>query len=145
LINRLTLSRLLPLLPALALYVISLACPAFYVTDGSEPPKSFMTGAELLFFGPFAVIQGMFAWLANPLLLLAWVYFVRGKSGIAVAAAVLALPIALSFLIHRRFHDGSGMNTITSAGMGYWLWLAAAVATLVAVVMSSRSSVVTTR
>jgi hypothetical protein len=134
---------MLPLLPALALYAISLACPSFYVTDGSEPPKSFMTGAELLFFGPFAVIQGMFAWFANPLMLLAWIFFARGKVGIAAASAVLALPIALSFLIHRRFHDGSGMNTITSSGVGYWLWLAAAVATLVAVVLSSRGSVTT--
>ncbi len=100
-----SLARLLPLLPALALYVVALACPAFYVTNGSEPSKPFMNGTELLFFGPFAIIQGMFAWFANPLLLLAWFYLARGKLGRSVAASVLALPLALSFLLHRRFHD----------------------------------------
>jgi hypothetical protein len=137
-----TLLRLKPLLASFVLYAGALAFPGFYVIRGNEPSKQWIEGFWLLAFGPFAVPQGIFAWLANPLLFAAWISFARQAFGKAVAFSVAALVFALTFHLHQgsSFHDGSGMNTFGSAAPGYWLWIASLLTALLAAGAASRSS-----
>ena len=137
-----TLRRLKPLLASFVLYAGALAFPGFHVIHGDEPSKQWIQGFWLLAFGPFAVPQGIFVWLANPLLFAAWVLFARRTFGTSVALSAAALAFALTFHLHQgsSFHDGSGTNTFGRAALGYWLWITSLLATLLAAATASRSS-----
>ena len=134
--------RLKPLLASFVLYAGALAFPGFYVIQGNDAPKQWIEGFWLLAFGPFAVPQGIFGWLANPLLFAAWISFAREAFGKSVAFSVAALAFALTFHLHHgsSFHDGSGMNTFGRAALGYWLWIASLLTTLLVAGVVSRSS-----
>lgn len=119
------------------LYLIALAFPGFYVVQGTEEAKPWIEGFWLLVFGLGAVFQGLVAWLANPLIFAAW-FAIFKKNNTALVFSVIGLGFALSFLFTRgsRFHDGSGMQTITGYAIGYWLWVASLGAATVCALLS---------
>jgi hypothetical protein len=106
------------------LYLGALAFPGFYVVQGTEDPKPWIEGFWLLVFGPFALLQGIVAWIANPLLVAAWIALWKRKRGLGLFFALAGMVFALTFFLNHRFHDGSQMNSIVHAAIGYWLWLA---------------------
>ena len=65
-----------------------------------------------------------FAWLANPLSLLA-VFLVRRKTKTALILSLIAASLAISFLFFKgTIADEAGYyREITSYKAGYWLWL----------------------
>jgi hypothetical protein len=109
--------------------------PGFYVVQGNEPPKPWIEGFWLLVFGPWALLQGIVAWLANPVLFVSWVATARQKHGAALVFSLMALGLGFSFFLHQdsNFHDGSGTNTIGHTALGYWLWIASMVTAALAV------------
>jgi hypothetical protein len=100
------------------LYVLCFFLPA-YRTPQEEAP-AYM--AFLL--GPLAMLSFQFGWLANPLLVAAWVTLHKRKYKAALITAGLAVALALSFLLYPDI-TGAGANRYPYTALsGYYIWLA---------------------
>jgi hypothetical protein len=79
----------------------------------------------LLLLGPFGVFYGIFEWLANPVLLAAWVFSFAGKNKIALLLGVVASALMLAFLFRHTTvaSEAPTYAKIIGYGAGYWLWL----------------------
>jgi hypothetical protein len=74
-------------------------------------------------------------WLANPIIAVTWILYLRGLRSAALISAMTALGLTLCFLLVKCVL-GPGpegvnvadfeMRPIISYGMGYWLWVASA-------------------
>lgn len=77
-----------------------------------------------LLIGWVGVFGGIVAWLANPALLLAWIFtFSRYRRVEAIVCSVAALGLALSFLAVKEIPGDNGSAKIISYALGYWLWI----------------------
>jgi hypothetical protein len=104
----------------LALFVICLAFPGFYVGLEREPNLAY----SLLMLGWLGPLDGHLAWFANPLLLAALIK--RNSYKTSFVLAVIALALALSFLAYERIivSEAPSYKPIVAYGWGYFLWLA---------------------
>jgi hypothetical protein len=105
---------------SMALFALSLCNSCFCTQNGCR------TSAEAFFLGWLAMMAdgAASAWLANPLLILAWVLLARNKK----AAWIPALGALLLCILFLKFHviieDEAGhYNPILKIRIGYWLWL----------------------
>lgn len=106
---------------SIALYVVSLALPAYSIGCGGAFP-----GIFALLFGPIDLLALHLPWLANPLLLWSWIKLKKHEVKPAFVCAVLAAGAAAIFWV--------GENKVTIAGgscsskyvvlSGYLVWLA---------------------
>ena len=98
------------------LFISSLALPAFHSETG-------VVGLIPLLFGwlGLAVDSSSRAWVANPLLFIAWVLLALHKPRVAAGFALFALLFGLSFVVVRAVPlDESGIRRpITRIGIGY--------------------------
>ena len=145
------------LICSFGLFAVSLWFPAFCTEratglgGGHEPYMGI--GAFLLLFGCFGVITGGVGvtWLANPLLLFAWVISMaawitamtsrspRASAALMVlvllslAFSALAVIFSASFQLFTEIivNEAGGMNRICHRLPGYWLWLASTIVMLV--------------
>jgi hypothetical protein len=105
---------------ALTFWAASLALPALRVTGGPT-----LRGIEVLSRGWQALDSGVYAWLANPLLLAAaiacWCGARRVGGTLAAAGCVLAVTSFAAARIAAR--AGTAIPEFTFAG-GFYLWLA---------------------
>jgi hypothetical protein len=71
---------------------------------------------------------GYAAWLANPIIVAAWFFYLRNKRSAALISSVLALGLTLTFLwvAEVPLSDKLSSVKIISYGSGYWLWIASA-------------------
>jgi hypothetical protein len=73
---------------------------------------------------------GYAAWLANPIIVAAWLFYLRDKRSAALISAVLALGLTLTFLWVADVPLSDKLSPVTvkiiSYGSGYWLWIASA-------------------
>ncbi len=81
---------------------------------------------EILIIGFFGLITGgaCITWLANPLLLIAWIYLKkRPKQSIIFSG--LAFIFSISFLFFDKIlaNEAGHYLEITQYRLGYWLWL----------------------
>jgi hypothetical protein len=83
----------------------------------------------LLLIGPFGVLYGIFEWLANPVLLVAWVFSFAGKNGIALLLGIAAAALMTAFLFRTTIvaSEAPTYAKITGCAAGYWLWLSSAI------------------
>lgn len=105
---------------SLVAFLACLFLPGFYVGDTQRENL----GLSLLLTGWLGVLYGYFAWLANPIFLIA--FFCRNtRPRKAAFLASIGFVIALEFLIHKRIvtDEGGGTAQITGVGWGYVLWL----------------------
>lgn len=88
----------------------------------------FLLGNDFTLRNP---VGATFSWLANPLLILAFLA-IRRDAKIAMRLALVATAFMLSFLLFDNILDkeAGGYATITGYGAGYWLWLLSSVTTL---------------
>ncbi|VWC38073.1 hypothetical protein BLA13014_06678 [Burkholderia aenigmatica] len=103
-----------------ALYVVSLLLPV-----AAEPPNAigavhWWRGYMVLVIGPLAILDLQFAWLGNPLLVVALIKPNR------VVSALLAVVVAFALGWH-TIPTGPDFKPIHAFGIGYYLWLAAMV------------------
>lgn len=103
------------------LLVLSLILPAYHVDYYSTPHTYF--GWQALLFGPIGLAAGHFSWIANPLLLFAWLSRASGGR-ISFFLALLAFGFAASFLFGHTIAEGSAGMYPYRAGVGYIAWLA---------------------
>jgi hypothetical protein len=114
----------LVLVGSILLFLASLTQDAYYLAG--DNPEAWAASWGLLLIGWMGVYFGVFAWLANPLLLLSWMLFLRRKFGAAFVGSAAALLFALSFLLHSTIvaSEAPTYEPVTGYGLGYWLWLA---------------------
>ena len=124
---------LIPFALSVGALAMCLALEGFSTGNTSWP------GWGCLLFGWWALPTGCFAWLANPLLLLAWVLHLVGRPSGAALAAIVALVFMFTFLATDTVvaNTGSVPDPVTHIGYGYWVWLFSAFAALVAAVQAS--------
>ncbi len=123
---------------SVALFGFSLASDGFYI-DRPSNPRAWSPGWCLLLIGWVTLIDGVVAWFANPLIAVSWMLiWLRSARVVALCAALSALLLSLSFLLHSEImtDEGGGRTAITGYGSGYWLWVSSmavmAIGTLIA-------------
>ncbi|MBI1374301.1 MAG: hypothetical protein GC159_16415 [Phycisphaera sp.] len=120
------------------LFAASLTQDGFLISG--ENPRAWASCFGLLFFGWIGVLQGVFAWLANPLLISSWL-LLKARRTRSIMCALAALMFALSFLLYKEIvtDEAGGVSSITRYSAGYWLWVASiAIAVLGAIVWKPR-------
>jgi len=83
---------------AIGLFVFSLTQDCYYT---NEHVQSGLDGWELLLIGWLGMFYGYFAWLANPVLLISWIFAVKKQFRIGIIIATGSMLIMLSFLFHK--------------------------------------------
>lgn len=106
---------------------LSLAGPGFYADGGAA------RGLGLLMMGWMGILDGIVAWIANPLLATAWISYFIGRHRVTAATATLAALFMLSFLFVSSVPASGGGRAGVHTGWGYWLWLASAVLAYISV------------
>lgn len=122
------------ILLVLSLFLYTASLPNICYYTGTEYPDASAPGWGLLMIGWLAVLGGMIAWLANPLLLAGWAVLACRLRGLAAVFAVAALACSSSFMLYQTMwiNEAGAEAPITGYGLGYWLWLASAATLLVA-------------
>src|SRR5438128_11661369 len=101
------LPRIITLL-SLIVFVASLMQNCFYTEahiPGPPPP-----GWYLLLIGLIGVFDGYFEWLANPVLLAAWVFSFAGKNKVALLLGILASAVMVAILLRHTRHAIQALN-----------------------------------
>lgn len=117
---------------SVCLFLASLTQDGFYLAG--ENPRAWAPCIGLLLVGWIAVFAGVFAWLANPALFVAWILLCfRSTRYASLVMATISAAFALSFLAHQEIlaNENGGTSKITGYGLGYWLWLASIFAAIV--------------
>ena len=120
------LARLAVIGASLVVYVIALIAPAINFEDTSKDP---WPGMMAFIMGAFAVFEGHFAWLANPIYGIALLLLLFRQWIAAALVAALAVAVALSsfaVLGETAPLDEAGVNkaVVASLGPGFYAWLA---------------------
>jgi hypothetical protein len=128
-------------------YLVACATPALHLagkenTTLGEPTS--MIGLAALFSGFFALFEGQFAWLANPLGLVALILLFRRRYDSSLLLSLAALLVAQQtwFLVGTViWGDEAGVkkDLVTSLGLGFYLWLVAFLLLVVASLVGQRS------
>ncbi len=115
---------------SLILFLSSLTQNAYLIDNGEESVGSF--GLIALLLGWMGVFGPAIAWLANPCLLLSGLLLIIGKTKLSLLFSVLAVGLALSFLLVDEIiaNEGGGKGKITAYDTGYWLWLSSCLVNL---------------
>ncbi|HEX4639269.1 MAG TPA: hypothetical protein VH170_07275 [Chthoniobacterales bacterium] len=102
-----------------------------------DPPSAGSPGVWLLFIGPIGLFYGIFEWLANPVLLAAWIFSFVGKNKIALVLGALASALIVAFLFRQTIiaSEAPTYEKITRYGLGYWLWLTSAALVILSAVI----------
>lgn len=107
-------------------FLASLTQDCFYTE--AHIPKPAPPGWFLLGMGLMGVFGGYFEWLANPVLLAAWVFSLAGKNKVALLLGILSSAFMLAFLFRHTMiaSEAPTYEKILGYGAGYWLWLTSA-------------------
>ena len=128
-------SRIL-LFSSLAAYLLCMLLPP-YATDhgGQDQPNSIV----LLLLGWFGISAGYLEWLANPMLLVAWLSIASYRHLSAVGSALLAMGLSIVFSFRDSVITGEldSLARVTELKAGYWLWVVSAVFALSASVVQA--------
>lgn len=118
---------------SVALFAACLFFQTFYYAD-YPMDSSFGNGWGALVAGWLGLLAGVPAWLANPLLIAAWVAYVRRMHRLSRILSVAAGGFMLSFTLESQIEVGTSgsLSAITSLGVGYYLWLSSAVVQVIA-------------
>jgi hypothetical protein len=105
-------------------YAVSLTQDAFCTQS------SCVFGARVLITGWAGMFVGgvMLTWLANPLILIAWITVYKSPK-ISNACSIISSVLMLSFLYYKQIynHQDEWTSDITKYGLGYYLWVVSGV------------------
>src|SRR5919204_3557082 len=125
--------RLAKLIVLLSVIVFAVSLTQNCYNIEGHDPKASAPGFYLLLLGLIGVFDGIFEWLANPVLLAAWIFSFAGKNKIAFLLGVLASALMLAFLFRHTIitNEAGHYAKIIGYGPGYWLWLTSALLMIV--------------
>jgi hypothetical protein len=85
---------------------------------------------------------GNLTWVANPLVLIAWLSIFYGARSRGLLFSMLALGVAASFLLCNRVvnNEGGVPAPIKERCIGYWLWLSSMILAAVSAYFLNRKS-----
>jgi len=98
-----------------------------------QDPKTSLPGSYCLLLGAIGLFDGIFEWLANPVLFYAWVLSFLGKNKIVLVLGIVASALMLAFLFRHTIIASEARTYAKIIGYraGYWLWLTSGVLTIV--------------
>jgi hypothetical protein len=116
--------------------LISIACYGISLTQDAFCTKSscVLAGGTLLTGWAGLYMGGvMLTWLANPLIIVAWL-IVRQHSKISLVCSAIATVLMLSFLCYKQIynHQDEWTSDIIRYDLGYFLWLASGLSMILA-------------
>ena len=119
---------------ALGLFLVACLFPALTFQKGGQPADAW-PGWGALLLGWLGLFVGVFAWLANPLLLLSWILLLCGRIRAARVCSLLAILVASSMIALWGMElpgDEGGVTKmqISGIGLGCYLWWACLLQTL---------------
>lgn len=127
------------LLLSVVVYAAALVQEEAFCVDGQ---CANWPGYAILLFGALALGDNPanLAWLANPLLLVAWIATWLGRRALAVIAGLAALALAVSFFFAGTVitNEAGIANPVTGMRLGYWLWLASGAMASVAALLAGK-------
>ena len=133
------------LLLSLVVYAAALAQEEAFCVDGQ---CANWPGYAILLFGALALGDNPanMAWLANPLLLAAWIAAWMGRRGPAFIVGFAALVLAVSFSFAKTViaNEAGIASSVTGLRLGYWLWLASMAVSCAAAALAGRPSTTST-
>ncbi|MGD1847442.1 MAG: hypothetical protein ACFB10_18795 [Salibacteraceae bacterium] len=108
---------------SILLFIVSLTFPAFCTNGGGDPCVKSLT-CLLLGWGGLFHAGASIAWLANPMLILAWILTPKNRS-MALAFSATALVLMLAFLLFDevKTKESGTYSVIIRYHYGYWFWL----------------------
>jgi hypothetical protein len=137
------------LLLSLALYMSSLFQTAFCLDPTGlqgNPATDCFHGWAALVWGGIGVVSAAanLTWLANPILLFAWLVILVGVRRVSIAFCLVAFAIAATFAATQTVTRPPSTAELRDAallslGVGYWLWLASIATALIAAILFPRS------
>lgn len=130
--------RRISLWTAIALFILSLFSPSIsleqnWVLDRVCLAPHWELGLGLFVIGPFGVLAGQFAWLANPFMLVA--ILTHKALGVICALLSVALTVQTAYSVTSFWMDGQVPDDVCGFGPGYYLWVACSVLVLVATLL----------
>jgi hypothetical protein len=81
---------------SIIVFATSLTQNAYYIAG--ENPKAWSPAFYSLLLGPTGLFAEIFEWLANPVLLAAWVFSFAGKNKVALVLGKVGSALMLAFL-----------------------------------------------
>ena len=111
---------------SLTVFIVSLTQTALTYNDFDG--QKIHSSLSLLFMGGLAILGGglleWFIWLANPLYVLALIFFFKSNKTSRVVS-IVATFLALSFTTWKDIlaAENGRTATIESLNLGYWLWV----------------------
>ena len=123
-------ARILSIVASVACWLVACCLPALNLLGkaNTQGEQSTMVGVLAFIMAFFAMLEGQFAWLANPLWFVAMVLVAVGLNRAALITSVLAILMAQ----HTWMVVGTEINgdeggikkyLVTSLGPGFWLWV----------------------
>ncbi len=105
----------------LVLFFLSLITKVYKMEEGNVNP----TGLEVFVAGWMSVFDFDIYWLANPISVLAIIFFLFSKIRISLILSSIALIFAIIFLIFVKIENNpiESIGKITSLETGYYCWL----------------------
>lgn len=82
--------------------------------------KDCMRGFLALFLGWFGA---PFAWMANPLLILSWIFISKRLFSLILSSCSIVFAISYLFLDEVYINEAGHLGKITSYGYGYFMWM----------------------
>ena len=123
-------ARILTVVASIACWVVACCLPALNLLGkaNTQGEQSTMVGVLALIMAFFAMLEGQFAWLANPLWFVAMVLVAIGLNRAALIASVLAILVAQQtwMVVGTEINGDEGgvkKYLVTSLGIGFWLWV----------------------
>ena len=102
---------------SIIVFAASLTQNSYYIAG--ENPKAWSPAFYSLLLGPIGLFDGIFEWLANPVLAAAWVFSLAGKNKIALLLGSLASALMLAFLFRQTIIASEAPTYAKITGYGW--------------------------
>jgi hypothetical protein len=139
-------ARIISIAASVACWGVACFLPALHLVGkaNTQGEQSTMVGLLAFIMAFFAMLEGQFAWLANPLWFMAMILLALGRSRAALIVSVLAIAVAQHtwMVVGTEIPGDEGgvkKYLVTSLGLGFWLWVSSFV--LIAAVAAVRPQV----
>lgn len=115
---------------SIILFFTCLSQKAYYLSGHYLPVESFL----LLVVGVLGPFYGIFAWFANPFLLISYIFFYIKRFNLSILFGFFALLLICSFFLTKTIIAGNNgaKATIINYGLGFWLWMASSIIAIAA-------------